>query len=278
MTERPLIRAPLRARVGEWFEMAPVLAGQAVLWAGPPLLGLALFLGLWQWGHLTYGAFILPSPMQTLRAAFGVLTSVEGWVILGATILRVMIALTLSAVLGGGLGLLAGYGWFLRAMLAPVATILLGIPATAWVILTMIWFGPSHGAILFTMAIVTGPILYIGTVDAVLTRDRRLEDMAASFGAGRFERFRRVALRQILATLAPVLGITLALGFKVAIMAELVSNVAGIGAALAKSRAHMDIDMALAYVALAVMGLLAVEHGIIRPMQRRAGQWRRIGS
>lgn len=256
--------------------MAPVLLGQAALRAGPPMLGLALFLGLWQWGHLAYGAFILPSPMQTLWAALGVLTSVEGWVILGATVLRVLIALALSVVIGGGLGLAAGYVWFVRSMLAPVATILLGIPATAWVILTMIWFGPSHGAILFTMAIVTGPILYIGTVDAVLTRDKRLEEMAASFGASRLTRFRRVALRQILATLAPTFGITLALGFKVGIMAELVSNVAGIGAALAKSRAHMDIDMALAYVALAVMGLLAIEHGLIRPMQRRAGQWRRL--
>lgn len=257
--------------------MAPLLLLDAVKRFGPPALGLALFLGIWQAGHMAYGGFILPSPVQTVQAAFGVLATTDGWIILGATVARVVLALAISLIIGGILGLLAGYVEFIRQMFAPVATILLGIPATAWVILTMIWFGPSHGSILFTISIVTGPILYIGMVDAVLTRDRRLEEMAAAFGASIWAQFARVALRQIIATLAPVFGIALALGFKVAIMSELVSNVAGIGAALAKSRAHMDIDMALAYVVLAVMGLLAIEHGIIRPMQRRVGQWKRVG-
>ena len=256
--------------------MAPLLLFEGIKRFGPPALGLALFLGLWQAGHRAYGGFILPSPVQTVRAAVGVLGAAEGWIILGATVVRVILALAMSLIIGGFLGLLAGYVAFVRQMLAPVATILLGIPATAWVILTMIWFGPSHGAILFTISVVTGPILYIGMVDAVLTRDRRLEEMAAAFGASIWAQFARVALRQIIATLAPVFGIALALGFKVAIMSELVSNVAGIGAALAKSRAHMDIDMALAYVVLAVMGLLAIEHGLIRPMQRRVGQWKRV--
>lgn len=264
-----------RGRLREWREMAPILLWQAVKRFGPPALGLGLFLAIWQVGHMAYGGFILPSPLQTVRAALGVLATAEGWIILGATVARVVIALAMSLLIGGFLGLAAGYVAFVRQMFAPVATILLGIPATAWVILTMIWFGPSHGAILFTIAIVTGPILYIGMVDAVLTRDRRLEEMAAAFGASVRAQFMRVALRQVIATLAPVFGIALALGFKVAIMAELVSNVAGIGAALAKSRAHMDIDMALAYVVLAVMGLLAIEHGLIRPMQRRVGQWKR---
>ncbi|MCW9043076.1 MAG: ABC transporter permease subunit [Pseudopelagicola sp.] len=256
--------------------MAPILALDGVKRFGPPMLGLGLFLATWQAGHVAYGAFILPSPVQTLQAAFGVLTTSEGWIVLGATVARVVAALAISLLIGGFFGLLAGYSNFGRAMFAPVATILLGIPATAWVILTMIWFGPSHGAILFTISVVTGPMLYIGMVDAVLTRDRRLEEMAAAFGASRWAQFSRVALRQIIATLAPVFGIALALGFKVAIMSELVSNVAGIGAALARSRAHMDIDMALAYVVLAVMGLLVIEHGLIRPMQRRVGAWKRV--
>ena len=132
-----------------------------------------------------------------------------------------------------------------------------------------------HAQVLIWRLTVIGPILYIGTVDAVLTRDRRLEDMAASFGASRIARFRTIALRQILSSLGPVFGIALALGFKVAIMAELVTNVAGLGAQMARARAHMDIDLALANVALALVGLVIIEHLVIRPFQTRLGQWKR---
>ncbi|WP_372609726.1 ABC transporter permease [Aquicoccus sp.] len=272
-SDRGLIRARHRLRFSEWADMLPVLAGRAAWRLGPPLVGIALFLALWQVAHWHYGAFILPSPWQTAAATLTALSGLAGWAALGATLARVLVALGLSAVIGGGIGLLAGYVTLIRATLAPVATILLGMPATAWVILTMIWFGPSHGAILFTIAIVTGPILYIGTVDAVRSRDRHLEDMAASFGATALARFHRVALRQILAALGPVIGIALALGFKVAIMAELVTNVAGLGAEMARARAQMDIDMALANVALAVTGLLLIEHLLIRPLQTRTGHW-----
>lgn len=267
--------ASLTARRAEWAEMLPILAARVALRFGPPALGIALFLAAWQAAHWHYGAFILPSPLQTLRAVWATLSSASGWAALGATFGRVGLALGLSGLVGGGLGLVAGYLWLIRATLAPVATILLGMPATAWVILTMIWFGPSHGSILFTIAIVIGPILYIGTVDAALTRDRRLENMAASFGASRWARFRTIALRQILSSLGPVFGIALALGFKVAIMAELVTNVAGLGAQMARARAHMDIDLALANVALAVAGLVIIEHLVIRPFQTRLGAWKR---
>jgi len=258
--------------------MAPILLRAGLRRAVPPALGLLLFLAAWHAAHWHYGGFILPSPWATAQAVWTTLSSVEGWTALAATSLRVLLALALSAVLGGGLGLLAGYFSLLREVLAPVATILLGMPATAWVILTMIWFGPSHGAILFTISVVLGPLIYAATVDAVRGRNRRLEDMAASFGAGWFERFRRVALRQILAALGPVFGIALALGFKVAIMAELVTNVAGLGAEMARARAYMDIDMALANVALAVGALVLIEHGVIRPFQERSSGWRGQGA
>lgn len=265
-----------RLRAAEWAEMAPVLALWVLRRFGPPVVGLVLFVLAWQAAHWHYGGFILPSPVQTAKSILAALSSAQGWAALGATVGRV--ALAMSVLVGGGLGLLAGYAALVRDTFAPVATILLGMPATAWVILTMIWFGPSHGSILFTIAIVTGPILYIGTVDAVLTRDARLEEMAASFGLNRWALFHRVALRQIAASLGPVAGIALALGFKVAIMAELVTNVAGLGAEMARARAHMDIDMALANVALAVGGLVLIEHLVIRPFQVRSSAWKRIAA
>ena len=240
----------------------------------PGLLGMGLGLGLWQWGHWVYGAFILPSPLHTAQAAWLILTTPSHVLVMGLTLWRVVIAASLSLLLGAPLGIMAGYSPFLLKMLQPWVMILLGMPAIAWIVLTMLWFGPTHAAVVFTIVVVTLPVIFLGAAEGVLTRDRRLEDMAAAFGAGRWQQFYRVALRHIIAQLAPVLAIATALSFKVAIMAELLTNVSGIGGALARSRANLAVDEAMAWIALAVMALLAVEIMALQPLRRRLQRWR----
>nr|WP_274705527.1 ABC transporter permease subunit [Salipiger pentaromativorans] len=185
--------------------------------------------------------------------------------------------MSLATAIGGALGIAAGYLPLLMRLLRPWATILLGMPAIAWVILTMIWFGPTHGAVIFTVAVMTTPVIFTGAAEGVLTRDRRLDDMARGFGGSAWARFRRVAVFQIAGHLAPVFAIALALSFKVAIMSELVTNVTGIGGALALARTHLDIDQALAWVALSVTALLVLEHAAVRPLRRRLERWRALG-
>ncbi|MBK5925817.1 hypothetical protein CCR87_00335, partial [Rhodobaculum claviforme] len=81
--------------------MAPILAARAALRLGPPLLGIALFLGAWQLAHWHYGGFILPSPWQTGAAVAATLSGAGGWAALGMTVGRVGLALVLSALVGG---------------------------------------------------------------------------------------------------------------------------------------------------------------------------------
>jgi len=101
--------------------MAPVLAGRALLRFGPPAVGIGLLLAAWQVAHWHYGSFILPSPWQTalaVWATWATWASASGWAALGVTFGAWPVGL-----IGGGLGLLAGFFWFARATFAPVATI-----------------------------------------------------------------------------------------------------------------------------------------------------------
>lgn len=245
---------------------------------GPGLLGIGLGLLLWQWGHQIYGGFILPSPLQTLQAIGDILLTPASWALIGATLWRVALAASLSLSIGGLLGVVAGYVPFILRMLQPWAVVLLGMPAIAWIVLTMLWFGPSHGAVVFTIVVVTLPVVFMGTAAGVISRDRRLEAMAAAFGAGVWRQFYAVALRQITAQLAPVLAIASALSFKVAIMAELLTNVSGIGGALARARANLAVDEALAWIALAVLALLLVEYAALQPLRHRLERWRQLSA
>lgn len=250
------------------------VVGRRIRDHAPEIASAALFFGLWGLGHSVYGGFILPSPLQTLGAIAKILAEAQNWLAIGATALRALGSALIALCLGGGLGVAAGYSAFLRRMLRPWAAGLLGMPAIAWLVLTMIWFGPNSAAVAFTVVATALPVAFLAALEATLARDRRLELMAASVGAGPWARFRSVALPQIAGQAAAALTILAGLSFKVAIMAELLTYAPGVGGALARARSNLAIDEALAWVAVGVAALLILDRAALRPLTRRIARWR----
>jgi len=74
--------------------------------------------------------------------------------------------------------------------------------------------------------------------------------------------------------LFPALALALGTAFKVAVMAELLVTVDGIGGALATARSNLDVAAALAWVLIAVGALLAVEYGLVHPVRAELTRWR----
>lgn len=241
-------------------------------WAG--LAGLALIAALWQAGHERYGDFILPTPLATLAAVAALLQEPATWKIAGATSLRAVEGFALGAVFGSIAGLAAGYSASSMRVARPIITVMLGVPPIAWIVLAMIWFGSTDGTVIVTVIIATFPLVFVGVAEGVITRDRNLDDMARAFGAGPVARLTTLGLRHVAAHLFPALTVSLGTAFKVAVMAELLANMGGIGGALATARANLDIAEALAWVLIAVGGLIAAEYGLVHPIRSEVERWR----
>jgi NitT/TauT family transport system permease protein len=156
----------------------------------------------------------------------------------------------------------------------PLLTAVLGLPPIAWIVLAMIWFGSTDGTVVVTVMIAGAPIVFATVAEGVATRDRSLDDMARAFGANAFQRLWTVASRQVADHLFPALALALGTAFKVAIMAELLANVDGIGGALAAARSNLDVAEALAWVLIAVGALLTVEYGVVHPIRAELSRWR----
>jgi NitT/TauT family transport system permease protein len=241
-------------------------------WAG--VAGMALFAAAWQTGHEAYGSFILPSPSETLDAAMALLGESRHWRLALRTALRALEGFALATLLGTALGLAAGYSPAVIRISRPVLTIFLGVPPIAWIVLAMIWFGSTDGTVIVTVAVVATPAVFIGASEGIMTRDRGLDDMARAFGAGPGRRLVTLGLRQMAATLFPALVMALGTAFKVAVMAELLTNTGGIGGALATARANLDVAQALAWIIIAVSVLIAAEYGMIHPFRAEIERWR----
>lgn len=241
-------------------------------WAG--LAGLCLIAACWQAGHEAYGDFILPAPLVTLTTAAGLIADGSARDLLLLTTGRALQGFAACALVGGVAGVVAGYSPATLRLAQPILTVLLGVPPIAWIVLAMIWFGSGSTTVAATILISALPLVFAGAVEGVVTRDRGLDSMAQVFGAGSIRRFTHVASRQIAAHLLPALVLALGTSFKVAVMAELLANAGGVGGALARARSMLDISGALAWVSLAVIALIAVDYGLIRPVKAELERWR----
>lgn len=241
-------------------------------WVG--LAGLALIASGWQVGHEVFGDFVLPAPALVLGTALDLLRRGETWALAGETTRRAAQGLAVAAVFGGLGGFVVGYSPALMRLSRPVLTVMLGVPPIAWIVVTMIWFGASDATVATTVAVAAGPLLFIAAAEGVVSRDRALDDMARAFGAGPLARLATLGGRQVLAGLFPALSMALGTAFKVAVMAELLTNAGGVGGALADARSLLDVRAALAWILISVAALLAVEFGLIHPVRDHLERWR----
>jgi len=245
-------------------------------WAGAT--GLCCLAAAWQAGHEAYGSFILPAPLDTLRALADLAASPAFHSVALDTALRALAGFAVAAGCGSLLGVAAGYSFSAVRVLQPVLTLVLGVPPIAWIVLALIWFGASGGTVVATILIAAVPISFAGAVEGVATRNRSLEAMARVFGAGPLGRFRTVVVPHLVAHLFPAWTTTLGTAFKVAVMAELLANAGGVGGALARARANLDVAEAMAWVVVVVAMLLAVEYGVLHPVRAALERWRDAGA
>lgn len=241
-------------------------------WSG--LAALALLAAIWQVGHEAYGDFILPSPMATLNAAFAILSEPQSWELTLLTTRRALKGFTIASLTGASIGLAAGYFPAVLRIARPLVTVLLGVPPIAWIVLAMIWFGSTDGTVALTILVSSSPLIFVSVAEGIMTRDRKLDDMARAFGASAWKRLTTLSLRHVAAHLFPALAVSLGSAFKVAVMAELLANVGGIGGELARTRANLDIAGALAWVLIAVAALIVIEYGLVHPVRAEFERWR----
>jgi NitT/TauT family transport system permease protein len=244
-------------------------------WAGAA--GLFCFAAAWQAGHEFYGSFILPSPLETLRALVTIAQEPTFATAAWETAERSLIGFLLAVGVGTTTGAIAGYSFAAMRLMRPIVTVILGVPPIAWIVLALIWFGSTGGSAVMTVVVAALPISFAGGLEGVATRDRGLDTMARAFGAGMWLRFRTVTAPHLISYLFPAWTTTAGTAWKVTVMAELLSNTGGIGGELATARTLFDIPRVMALIVAVVAFALITEYVILHPIRDRLERWREAG-
>ncbi len=230
-------------------------------WAVPLAVPILLLIG-WDLGVRMSGTRLIPLPqdvgLMLFDFAFGGIYndmfSQTLWLHLWKSMTRVYGGFALAALVGIPLGLLIGRNALARRLLDPTLQLMRPVPVTAWLPLSMIFFGIGPNAAVFLVFLGAFYPIVFNTVFGVKAVEPRLFEAASMLGCTGPALFRQVVLPA--ATPSILNGLRLGHGFAwiLIVVGEMTGVPEGLGAVIMDGRMLSRTDLVIA--GMVVIGLI----------------------
>ena len=249
---------------GRWTQRLhlPTLAVAAVVVAGWLVLS-------WR-----YGAFVLPSPLAVLRGLVEIVRSGEVWAHTGASLARIAAGFGAAVVVALGMGLLAFLSRTARAVVHDVLAVLNATSVFVWIVISIIWFGLSNWAPIFTTFMITLPVVASTLVEGVESVDRRLLEMGDVYRLSGRQKFAAIVVPSIVPYLVAGMKVGFGLALKVSVVAEIFGVTSGIGYVMNYSREILATQMVFAWALVMIVVMLLTDKLLFDAASRRLARWR----
>jgi len=170
---------------------------------------------------------------------------------------RVLVGFLVAAVLGVVLGILAGYFRWIGEMVDPLVQILRPVPSTAWVPLTLVFFGFGFQGAVFLIALGAFFPIFVNTLEGVRGVKGSLLRVGRMLGGNTVQLLGQFVLPSALPNIFIGLRLGAGLSWVLVVVAEMGNVRAGLGYTLhdAYSMGRYDVIMA-AMVSLGLLGYL----------------------
>jgi len=171
---------------------------------------------------------------------------------------RVFGGFLLAAAAGIPLGLLLGRVKLLRQMLDPTISLLRPIPVTAWLPLSMIFFGLGPSSAVFLVFLGAFYPILLNTTFGVRATDPRLFEAAAMLGCRGSAMFRSIVLPAALPSIFNGLRLGLGFAWVLIVVGEMTGVPQGLGAVIMDGRTLSRTDLVITgMIIIGVAGFLS---------------------
>jgi ABC-type nitrate/sulfonate/bicarbonate transport system permease component len=240
----------------------------------PTLAVGAMLVGAWWLLSVRYGAYVLPSPAAVLMGLRDVVLSGEIWRHTGASLGRIAVGFggaVLAAVL---LGLAAFLSRVARGVVHDVITVLNSTSVFVWIVVSIIWFGLSNWAPIFTTFMITLPVVASNIVEGVANVDRRLLEMGEVYRLSGRRRFTAIVVPSTLPYLVAGMKVGFGLALKVSVVAEIFGVTSGIGYVMNYSREILATQMVFVWALVMILVMALTDTLVFDAAARRLMRWR----
>jgi NitT/TauT family transport system permease protein len=210
-------------------------------------------LAFWHFATVSRWTRLIPTPAETAETmwdfAFGGIIddafSATAHIHLLASMNRVYGGFALAALAGIGFGLLIGRVAIARQMFDPFFQLLRPIPVTAWLPLSMIFFGLGARSAFFLVFLGAFYPILINTIFGVRSVDPKLFEAAQMLGCKGSALFRQVVLPASLPSIFTGLRLGLGLAWFVIVVGEMTGVPQGLGAVIMDGRTLSRSDIVI---------------------------------
>ena len=244
----------------------------------PGLLSTIGLLLLWKAVSLFFLPTFLPSPMELLGAVVSIFSNASAYLIIGKTLQRVFAGLVLSMLVGSSIGLVMGLRRSVGSFFDSWIMVLLTFPSISWAFLSVLWFGLSEVAPIFTVVLIVFPYVTMNVWEGTKALDKELTDMATVFRVKRFLLLRKVVIPQLMPYIFSSLRISFALSWKIALVSEAFGASRGVGKELMYWFQGTRADMMLAWGASFMALMVLVDAFVLRRWENRVFSWRQAAA
>lgn len=238
------------------------------------LIGLACLLLLWQLATWSLGELAIASPGQTFRAFFRILPSqffAENFLV---TLKRLFLGAGIGSLAGFLLGILAGLYRDVRDFLELFIWILMSVPPVVVTVLGMLWFGMGSYMVVFIVALMLVPFVYISVVKGMELVDEKLIEMSDIYQYRFSMKLWHLYVPAISAPLLAAMNIVVGNGIRVVVLAELLGALDGIGYAVGITRSNLEVAELFAWVLATLLIVAFFQYIILKPAQTYFLRWK----
>lgn len=229
---------------------------------------------VWSAVSFKYGAYVLPSPLLVLAGFVEILRTGEVWRHTGASLSRIVVGFGAAVVVSLLLGLAAFVSRTARAIVHDVVAVLNATSVFVWIVVSIIWFGLSNWAPIFTTFMITVPVVAANLVEGVESVDRRLLEMGDVYRLGGRRKFTAIVVPATVPYLVAGTKIGFGLALKVSVVAEIFGVTSGIGYIMNYSREILATQMVFVWALVMILVMMATDKLIFDTLSRRLGAWR----
>ena len=240
----------------------------------PSLILLAVVLVVWEAVARRYGAYVMPSPRAVVQGLAQIVLSGEVWTHAGASLSRIAIgfgsALAVAILMG-----LASFLWRpARIAVADAVTVLNSTSVFVWIVVSLVWFGLTNMAPIFTTFMITLPVVAANVVEGVASVDRRLLEMGQVYRLSGWEAFRSIVIPSTIPHLVAGMKVGFGLALKVSVVAEIFGVTRGIGYIMNYSREILATQMVFVWALVMIAIMLVADKLVFDSLTRRLDRWR----
>jgi NitT/TauT family transport system permease protein len=239
--------------------------------------GVLIFLGVlvaWQVISLFFFPVFFPGPLLLLERMVQIYSEPASYVVFGQTLARIFEGFVISMALGMAFGLLMGLRHSIEVFFDSWIMVLLTFPAVCWAFLSVLWFGLSQIAPIFTIVLIVFPYVAMNIWAGTKAVEKDLIHMATVYKADRWLTLRKVLIPQLMPYIFSSLRISLSLSWKIALVAEAFGVGSGVGQQLTYWFQETRVDMMLAWGVSFMIIMVLIDLLVFRTWARRAFAWR----